>query len=264
MSERLPILDNPRSDRIRGIAALGRRSVRRKGGELLVEAPQAVAELLRYRLETIKDIYFSEDLIRSDLYDLAVDAGLYAHVVTDQVARVVGDQTQGVFAVCGEAAVSGSLDSACVEPGPLVVLPETQDPGNAGTIIRAADAFGAAGVVACKGSVDLASPKVIRASAGSVFHLPVIMGLEFSDLVNEIDRPFYGAAGNGAELSQAELTVPHVWVFGNEARGLSDVDANRCTELFAVPMSGKAESLNVSVAAGICLYESQGARRAGS
>lgn len=236
--------------------------MRRKRGELLVEGPQAVLELLRWRPETVRDVYCTEAVDAAvAASSLAREAQVYFHFVTDQVAHAVGDQTQGIFAVCADSAVRGSLEEVTMAPGPVVILPQTKDPGNAGTIIRAADAFGAAGVVACTGTVDLASPKVIRASAGSVFHLPIVVGADFDVVADSLGRPLYGAAGEGTGLGGAPLGGRHAWVFGNEAQGLSEVQISRCSQLISVPMSGNAESLNVALAAGICLFASQEARR---
>lgn len=254
MADRLPIIDNLRSERVRNVVALGRRSFRIKRGLLRVEGPQAVRELLRFRPQMVRDVYSVSP--EGELWELAQSVTKWCHQVSPEVAKAVGDETQGIFAVC----TTDALEPVDFEKWPLVILPRTQDPGNAGTIIRSADAFGAAGVVMCRGSVDVTSPKVIRSSAGSIFHIPVSAGAEFSTAARRIGGKLIGAAGGGGPLSQEELRQPHSWVFGNEAEGLTNEETVHCDALVSVPMSGNAESLNVGVAAGICLFASQEAR----
>lgn len=263
MDERLPTLSNPRSDRMRQVASLGRRSFRARKGLLRVEGPNAVKELLLHREQSVRDVYFTEPAkeAHAELYALAVERTRWTHLVEDPVFRHVAPESQGVFAVCGSDAVRGDVFAASLT-APLVILPGTQDPGNAGSIIRSADAFGAAGVIACTGTVDPLSPKVIRASAGSVFHLPILLAATFdwaAARTRETGRLLYGASGSrgSVPLEDADLSVPHAYVFGNEAAGLTAEEIAVCDQLVCVPMTGKAESLNVAVASAICLYASQ-------
>lgn len=262
--ERLPIIDNPQSDRVRGIVSLGRRSFRARRGLLRVEGPQAVAELLLWRGDKIRDVYFTPEAAGryESLWDLAAASTRWRHLIAPEVARAIAEEAQGVIAVCDASAISGTPVDADTEAGALVVLPATQDPGNAGTIVRAADGFGAAGVIAAKGTVDLAGPKVIRASVGSVFHLAIEQGEAFADIVQRLrreGRKVLGTSGAtpSVSLDSIDLREPHAWVFGNEAGGLSAAEEALCDTLVHIPMSGHAESMNVAVAAGICLYASQ-------
>lgn len=260
MDERLPLIDNPHSDRIRGIVALGRRSIRLKRGLLRVEGPQAVAELLRFRADTIRDVYFTADAAarHPELWEGVGAATRWRHLMTPEVADAIAEEAQGIVAVCDASAIGGDPR----DRGAVVVLPATQDPGNAGTIVRAADGFGAAAVVAAKGTVDLASPKVIRTSVGSVFHLPIQQGRYFSEIARQLRADGLAILGtSGAStavpLATVDLGSPHAWVFGNEAGGLTPDEESLCDTLVRIPMSGDAESMNVAVAAGICLYASQ-------
>ncbi len=262
MEERLPLITDSRSERMRTVSSLGRRSFRTRRGLLRVEGPQAVSELVSHRGQYVKALYATESAAMRN-GDVWGEFGGPRYLLEDRVARDVVPEAQGFFAVAERSAIGGEPTG----PGPVVVLPSTQDPGNAGTIIRNADAFGAAGVIACAGTVDLTSPKVIRMSAGSVFHLPVQVGTEFQAAVHQLrleGRVVLGAAGEGIAISRfsdiSELAGPHAWVFGNEAGGLSREEASACDALVSLPMSGKAESLNVGVAAGICLFLSQQAR----
>lgn len=232
MDERLPITDNPRSDRIRALVSLGRRSFRSRRKLLRVEGPQALAELFAWRGGTVKEIFFTESAIRrhSALWQEAGQTTVKRFVLSPQIAKQSFPEAQGIVGVCAASAVNAD-PSVTWDPtlNPLVVLPQTQDPGNAGNIIRNADAFGARAVIAAKGSVDLSSPKVIRASAGSVFHLPIIQGALFPDLIDDLRGrgwTILGAAGDSdaAELGDIDLRRPHVWIFGNEAQGLTDAE----------------------------------------
>ena len=285
------MLSNLGSERVRTVASLGGRSFRSRRGLLRVEGPQAVAELLKHRHGCVRDLYFTEAAAAAHpaLLQLADDpgcddslrsrgsgAGLAAdslqrpvrlELVSDEVARHWGSEAQGVFAVAEAAALGAQLADLSAGPGPLVLLPGTRDPGNAGTIIRNADAFGASGVVACTGTVDLAAPKVIRASAGSIFHLPVVTGVPFAEVAGQLTGEGWlllGTSGLGEPGSfaaaAAGLVRRHAWVFGNEARGLSAREEAACDLLVRIPMSGSAESLNVAAASAVCLFASQQAR----
>jgi TrmH family RNA methyltransferase len=158
---------------------------------------------------------------------------------------------------------------------PLVaVFEQVQDPGNAGTAIRSADAAGADLVVFADGSADPTAPKVVRSSAGSYFHLPVVGFGPVADLAALARaaglRVIATAGGGGAELGGpdlplggAALAAGAAWLFGNEARGLSE-EALAAADITArIPIYGHAESINVATAATLCLYAAACARRAG-
>nr|WP_246220948.1 RNA methyltransferase [Phytoactinopolyspora mesophila] len=151
----------------------------------------------------------------------------------------------------------------------VAVLVEAQDPGNAGTVIRCADAAGAAAVVLTSGSVDPQSGKAVRASAGSLFHLPVVTGATAAVVIDRLRDGGYtvlAADGTGVQdLDDAEaaglLSRPTAWLFGNEARGLSDDVLELADHVVRVPIYGQAESLNLATAAAVCLYASARAQR---
>ncbi|WP_420835745.1 TrmH family RNA methyltransferase [Actinomyces ruminis] len=165
---------------------------------------------------------------------------------------------------------SGSALEAALSGARLVaVLTETQDPGNAGTIIRAADAAGADAVVLVKGSVDPTNPKVVRATAGSLFHLPVLAGVELDEAVRALQTAglrLLAADGHGTISlfdAEAELGAPSAWLLGNEARGLAPEALDMADTVVSIPIYGRAESLNVASAAAICLYASARAQDLG-
>jgi TrmH family RNA methyltransferase len=143
-----------------------------------------------------------------------------------------------------------------------------RDPGNAGTIIRAADSAGVDAVVLTGRTVDLYNPKVVRSSTGSIFHLPIAVGATLSDVVDRAHAAglqVLAADIKGEDMLIARngglLAKPTAWLFGNEARGLADEDLALADQAIAVPIYGNAESMNLATAASVCLYESAFAQR---
>jgi putative 23S rRNA methyltransferase len=193
--------------------------------------------------------------------------------VTAEVSVALSGDSQGICAVASLDAISREMPEPSVGET-IVVIAQGRDPGNVGTIIRTADAFGAVGVVAVAGTVDAASPKVVRSSAGSVFHIPVCVVPSFADaraLIHGRSAALLGTSGGAGSLSLSDLLVQgvsarsrlsqsHAWVFGNEARGLSGDEMRLCDALVSIPMTGDAESLNVASAAATCLFASQTVR----
>ena len=265
------MLTNPRADRVRSVRALSKRPVRDRTGRFAVEGPQGVREAVRYAAPRVRDVYLtSEALARyaDDIVGPARAAGLWVHEVTPEVLAAMAetDAPQGVLAVVDTA--SDDID-AVLEAAPrlLVLLTHVRDPGNAGTVIRGADAAGADAVLVSQASVDVHSPKVVRSTAGSLFHLPVVTGLEVAVTLQRLRAHgirSYAADGSGTTLlPDADLSVPHCWVMGNEAWGLDDDVRDACDEVVRVPIHGRAESLNLAMAATVCLYASAGQRHSG-
>lgn len=286
----MEIMSNPRSDRVRATARLATAAGRRKAGSFLVEGPQAVREAVRAHAAgaaVLQEVFITPERAEREP-ELAGPAGVHTHLVTEEVLSALADTVspQGVVARC--ALPSTTLPDV-VRPGSglIAVLGRVQDPGNAGTILRAADAAGADGVVALSGSVDVFSPKVVRSTVGSLFHLPVASGVSLDDL-----RAALAAAGMTAlaadgygeqDLDQLQddasarragqtlkgaarrpsLAAPTAWLFGNEGAGLSAEEKAACSARVAIPLYGRAESLNVGTAATLCLYASARAQRAG-
>jgi TrmH family RNA methyltransferase len=150
----------------------------------------------------------------------------------------------------------------------VAILEEVRDPGNAGTIIRAADSAGADAVILTGRTVDLYNPKVVRSSTGSIFHVPVAVGATLGDVIGRARAAglqILAADIKGEDLLSARkeglLAQPTAWVFGNEARGLGDDDLTLADRAVTVPIYGRAESMNLATAASVCLYESAFAQR---
>jgi TrmH family RNA methyltransferase len=187
-------------------------------------------------------------------------------VMTDLAQTVT---PQGLLAVCRfvDVPLSGVTDAA---PELAVLLAGVRDPGNAGTVLRTADAAGAGGVLFTDASVDPYNSKCVRASAGSLFHLPVVAGVPLRDAVTGLRAAglqILAADGRaGLRLDDLEasggLVRPTAWLFGNEAWGLPAQAVALADAAVAVPIYGRAESLNLAAAAAVCLYASVRAARA--
>ena len=190
-------------------------------------------------------------------------------VAGDLMAELAQTVTpQGLLAVCHFVDVPlGRLVSA--RPALVVLLANVRDPGNAGTVLRTADAAGAGGVVFTAASVDPYNSKCVRSSAGSLFHLPVVTGVPLPDAVAALRAAGLrilaadGSAARGLDDAEAggQLAAPTAWLLGNEAWGLPAELLALADEAIAVPIYGQAESLNLAAAAAVCLYASARAQR---
>ena len=168
------------------------------------------------------------------------------------------ENPQGILAVCKK--LDWDADAVLAKKTPFLLLAEElNDPGNLGTVIRTADACGADAVFLSKGSVDLYNPKVLRATMGSLFHVPVFQNIDLHALSEKMQAkqiPLYAAHLKGDRYPYAlPLQDACAFLIGNEARGLSEDAAALCDAWVKIPMPGQAESLNASVAAGVLLYE---------
>jgi TrmH family RNA methyltransferase len=247
---------------------LATRAFRASEGEFLAEGPQAVREGLAVAgatLEVFGGVEASDH--HADLRDAADRAGVLWHVVTDDVLAAITDtvQTQGLVARC--ATVDITLDALLdAQPEFLVVCADIRDPGNAGAVIRCADAAGADGVVFIGDSVDPFNPKAVRATVGSVFHLPIVVDKDIPVTLSRLQSAGMQvfAADGGGDLglydSELELSRPTAWLMGNEAWGLPDDVRALADHVVAVPIYGRAESLNLATAAAVCLYATAQAR----
>lgn len=267
------LLSNPKADRIKQAAALAGRSAvskaaREKTGLFLVEGPQAVRELVRCRPQSVRDVYVSDDArsLHPEIVDAALEEGLFVHPVTDEVSRAISADSQGIVAT----ARTWDVSALSVPAGArlVAILATVRDPGNAGTVIRAADAAGADLVILAGESVDPFSPKVVRSTAGSLFHIPVVRGVSAADAVaacRDAGLAVIAADGEGTlEITgtgHEVLAKPVAWMFGNEARGLAPEEIALADECARLPIYGQAESLNLATAAAVCLYTTAFAQR---
>lgn len=272
MSSHEPTALPPASQgQLRSARRLLRRKERLARGRFLAEGPQAVRESLAAGAAELIMCTDRAAERHPELIDGRIDPSVPGVGVGEiDLATLTDSSTpQGVVAVC--RTVDVTMDQALPPQARLVVCcAEIRDPGNAGTVIRCADAAGADAVIMSQASVDLYNPKTVRASTGSLFHLPIVVD---ADLVQVLHRcrtnglQILAAAGGGdAELDQLSrsgaLAAPTVWLMGNEAHGLADDQLALADRAVAVPIYGSAESLNLSTAAAVCLYASAFAQRA--
>lgn len=261
------MLANPRADRIRAAGALGgRAAVRKRRGAYLVEGPQAVRELVAHRAAMVSELFVQHPAPSPAIGAIATQAtrsGVTVRPASGEVLGAISPNTQGIAAIAQLPLTAPLEELAAPKPTDMVVyLPEISDPGNLGTLIRIADAAGASAVIVGPTCVEVTNPKVIRASAGSVFHLPLLSASGDDDVPALLKAAGYrvvgahGYATTQLPNSRAATADRVAWMFGNEAHGLNAAAQQVADELVAIPLYGKAESLNVAAAAAIALYHS--------
>ncbi|GGF35564.1 RNA methyltransferase [Marmoricola endophyticus] len=261
---------SPGNARVKQARKLSRRSERSERRLFLAEGEKALAEALSVP-GCVVEVFATADAtarLRAR-YD---DPSLTWSVVTDPALDSLADTVtpQGVVAVCRSVDrplddVLGSLGDARL----VALCADVRDPGNAGTVVRCADAAGADAVVLCGHSVDAGNPKTVRATVGSLFHLPVATEPDAAAAVAALQRAgLQVLAADGAgetDLDEAAddelLAAPTAWLFGNEAWGLPVELAALADRRVRIPIHGRAESLNLSTAAAVCLYASARAHR---
>ena len=266
------------SPRLKAARRLTKRAFRQRERAFLAEGPQAVAEAFRCGAR-ITDLFVTVHARtrHHDLVAAIAAAGISVHIVSGEVMDDLAQTVtpQGLLAVCGFVDVpladvaQQAMTAPRDKPALIALLANVRDPGNAGTVLRTADAAGAHAVVFADASVDPYNGKCVRASAGSLFHLPVVAGARLEDVVvtlREAGMRIVAADGRaGRSLDdpgvQARLAGPTAWMFGNEAWGLPPELVALADEPVAVPIYGRAESLNLAAAAAVCLYASARVQR---
>jgi len=244
-----------RSARVSAVRALSKKSERITRSQFIAEGIQSVREALTFDSDSIVELYATHSMIaQHPILSEAVE-------IADDVLAAMCDtkSPQGVIAVCHLPKINiASLEAT---RGRVAILSNVRDPGNAGTIIRSADAFDFDVVIFVEDSVDPWSPKVVRSAAGSHWHLPVLDGVSLSDAIS-------WAHSQKCEVIAADLSGEALrstpsraaWLFGNEAWGLSPEALSQADRTFRIPMNGRAESLNLATAAGIVFFLASQAR----
>lgn len=290
------MITNVRAGPVNAARRLAKRGFRTTDRRFLVEGPQAVREALGSGTAAaglgaatpgpgaaeagrgaatsgLISLFATEEGARrhADLYAAATAAGVDVHLVSGAVLASIAQTVtpQGLIGVAPFLDVPLAAVLAG-QPRLVVVLAAVRDPGNAGTVVRAADAAGADAVIFSPDSVDCYNGKCVRASAGSLFHLPVVVDAALDAVVAELRsaglRVLAAAGGARTELDAlvdaGRLSGPTAWIFGNEAWGLPEPVRELADEAVRVPIYGRAESLNLGTAAAVCLYASARALRA--
>ncbi len=268
-----PELTSVRSPRVVAARRLAKRAFRERERRFLVEGPQAVREAVG-EPGIVDEIFVTAEAVQrhAELVRAARTVGALIHLASGDVIGSLANTVtpQGIVAVCRYVDVSLATVLAA-DPRLVAVLAKVRDPGNAGTIIRAADAAGADAVVFTEGSVDPYNPKCVRATAGSMFHLPLVADItaaEATSALRDAGLRVLAADGHGSQdldaaLDAGELATPTAWVFGNEAWGLPPDTLALADAVVRIPIHGRAESLNLAAAAAVCLYASARSQRRG-
>lgn len=251
-----------RSARVAAARKLTRRAGRDAAGLFLAEGRQAVAEALADPAG-VREVFATAEAA-AEHRDLLARTPVPVRPVTGRAAASLSETVtpQGLVAVCALRDVPADV-LVGAPPRLTVALAELADPGNAGTVLRTADACGAGAVVFGAGSADPYGGKAVRSSAGSLFHVDVVRGAPLAGLLPRLQAAGATvlAADGGGETALdelgPELAGPVVWLFGNEARGVPAELAALADARVRIPMRGRAESLNLAAAAAICLYTTQ-------
>ncbi|MHB1595524.1 MAG: TrmH family RNA methyltransferase [Streptosporangiaceae bacterium] len=289
--------------RIRAARQLAKRALRERSRQFLAEGPQAVREALaglpvragrprgldgppgerstpagqaasagQAGPSLIRELFVTAPARgrHPDLVDAVRRTGAPVHQVSGEIMADLAQTVtpQGLLAICPYLDVP-LPDLLAVGPRLVVVLANVRDPGNAGTVLRSADAAGADGVIFAGASVDPYNSKCVRSSAGSLFHLPVVAGIPVAEAVAALRAAgmvVLAADGSGRVglddlADDGSLRRPTAWLFGNEAWGLPADLVGLADAAVAVPIYGRAESLNLAAAAAVCLYSSARAQR---
>jgi TrmH family RNA methyltransferase len=255
----MPLLSDGNA-RLASARRLTSRKGRREAGLFLAEGAQAVREALT--AGAVVELFATADAIDSHH---ALLAGHDVSEISPKSAAALSETVtpQGLLAVCRRIDVT-LADALATSPRLVAMLVDSNDPGNAGSVLRTADAAGADAVILA-GGVDVYNGKTVRATAGSLFHLPVVVEAPAADALaaaRQAGLRSRATSGAGvADLDELDLGQPTLWIFGSEAHGLPDDVLAAVDETVRIPIHGRAESLNLAAAAAVCLYASARAQR---
>lgn len=261
------VLTNVRAPKVARARRLLKRGFRESDGLFLAEGPQACREAAA--TGKVKELFLTQEAFDryAEIVSVVAESGAEIIICTEAVI----EQFSSTVSPQGMTAVVRMWDQDPSElfksnPKLVVALAAVRDPGNAGSVIRVADAAGAQGVVMSSDSVDLFNPKVVRSSVGSIFHLPISVGQELSETITSAraaGMQIFAADANGVSLyGGVDLAKPTMWVFGNEAWGIPADVLELVDEVVSIPIYGQAESLNLATASAVCLYASAQAQNA--
>ena len=245
------IIESNQNKIIKEVNALKAKKERDKTGLFILEGKRLVEEIpnsweIKYLLKAES---YSEDINFESVY--TVKDSLF-----EKISETVNPQ--GILAVCHIKEFDVTNVDYSNSPF-FVVLENVTDPGNMGTLIRTADAAGADGIFLSKGCVDIYNPKVIRATMGSIFHLPIYRNLNLmylmEDFKNNNVKTLAAHLKGTSTPYKVDMTTACAVIIGNEANGLSDEISEMASDLVKIPMPGKAESMNAGIAGGILIYE---------
>jgi TrmH family RNA methyltransferase len=264
--ENITSLNSPHIERVKALVGPRGKKNRELENSFIAEGLQSVCEALLSKMAeglAVKRVYVTESGLAklSEKIDQVTLSKSEVILVSDQVMNAMADaeSPQGILALCSTKSLK-LKDLWAMKPKRVAFFWQIQDPGNAGTVIRTADACGFDAVVFSAESVDIFNPKTVRATVGSLWHIPVITDINIEDFIAEArgnNLSLFALTSQGNQQFNAELINKHkgqnsAWIFGNEARGLPNLPSDLIT--VAIPMKGFAESLNVASAAAIVLH----------
>lgn len=244
---------------VKAAAELKQKKYRQQRGEFLAEGLRTAEEALAFKAAQQLFYTATEDERTLRLLEQAAAMQVKLVCVSEAVMKKIADTEtpQGIIAVCRMQ--EQTLEQLLASGRMLLVLDRVGDPGNIGTMLRTADAAGVGGIILLKGTADIYAPKTVRSSMGSLFHVPILSGVaeqEFIDNAKKAGYQLLVTALDGADnLYQADLKGRLAFVMGNEAGGVSTTLLQQADKRVFIPMCGKAESLNVAMAAGIVMFE---------
>lgn len=242
----MELIESVNNLKIKQIAKLHARKDRKKTGQFLLEGFHLVEEAAKSNIDIEMILTVNPD----KLTEIMVENSKQQYEITFKIAEKLSqtEAPQGIYAVCNMPVIDD------VQMNRVLYLDRIQDPGNVGTIIRTADAAGMDAVIIAKGTVDIYNDKVLRASQGSVFHIPVLE-MDFEEARQKVNGKVMGTSlDNSVDYHQVEKTDSFLLVLGNEGQGVDQSILNQTDVNLYVPIHGKAESLNVAVCAGILMY----------
>jgi TrmH family RNA methyltransferase len=247
------VITSASNPKVADAARLKKRAARERARRFLVEGPRCVEEALQSSAGLKTLFHCGESELARSAVKLGVPAFEVDEAIMERLASTV--TPQGVVGVA--EFVDGDLDA--VPDGCVALLHAVRDPGNAGGILRSADASGARGVILSTGCADVYNPKTVRAAAGSLFHLPIVRGVDTAGTVRRLRERDVQILGMSADaetsLDDVDLTGPVAFLFGNESWGLPDETAALADVQVRIPIAQRAESLNLAAAAAVCLFE---------
>lgn len=242
----MELIESVNNTKIKQFAKLHARKERKKSGTFLVEGYHLVEEAVKSDVHVRAILAVQTDKITDEMIERSDEQYEITFKVAEKLSQT--EAPQGIYAVCEmpEYTLNNVMK--------ILYLDQIQDPGNVGTIIRTADAAGMDAVVLSKGTVDIFNDKVLRASQGSVFHIPVVEA-DFEEARQFVDGPIYGTSLEGGDDYQlVEATESFMLVLGNEGSGISASILSETDKNLFVPIYGQAESLNVAICSGILMY----------
>ena len=244
--------DNPN---VKRIAKLTKRDQAKKEGLIYLEGIRLCEEALASGQKAVEVIVSEDKITWAKEFTPGIEPLVLSRDVFTKISRTVNPQ--GVALVIREPLIKADIPFNNNGKDIYLVLENTQDPGNLGTMIRTADAFGLTAVIVSPTTCDPYNDKVIRATMGSVWHIPIVRKTmdECFDFFESAGIDTIATHLKGSELGNGDLKLPCAFFIGNEGEGLTDGTSSRCFKLVKIPMKGKAESLNAAVAASVIAYE---------